>query len=218
MAKRRIGRDRSRLGTILYLGTVISECLAIRPICQRGSRAVRGTPARFVREIVGVMQRPLLNSVRASFNSWGTEIPRVRRCTAKCVQRCCYQAPATTHWNGSKVIDLKSAFGRVRDSYGTTILVITFCEEGVLVLFPDGLVDYSNWPITCRMPPRQLRLHTLRLSALPFFRSLLVLFPDGLVDTGKSPPTPDSRLRGNGGQVKRVSGIRHIQVEAVLVS
>ena len=25
------------------------------------------------------------------------------------------------------------------------------------------------------MPPRQLRLHTLRLSALPFFRSLLVL-------------------------------------------
>ena len=24
------------------------------------------------------------------------------------------------------------------------------------------------------MPPRQLRLHTLRLSALPFFRSLLV--------------------------------------------
>ena len=75
------------------------------------------------------------------------------------------------------MIDLKSAFGRVRDSYGTTILVITFCEEGVLVLFPDGLVD-----------------------------------------TGKSPPTPDSRLRGNNGQVKRVSGIRHIQVEAVLVS
>ena len=31
----------------------------------------------------------------------------------------------------------------------------------------------ANWPITCRMPPRQLRLHTLRLSALPFFRSLL---------------------------------------------
>ncbi len=45
----------------------------------------------------------------------------------------------------------------------------------------------------------------------------LVPFPDGLVDTGKSPPTPDSRLRGNDGQVKRVSGIRHIQVETVLV-
>ena len=27
------------------------------------------------------------------------------------------------------------------------------------------------------MPPRQLRLHTLRLSALPFFRSLLDLVP-----------------------------------------
>ncbi len=26
------------------------------------------------------------------------------------------------------------------------------------------------------MPPRQLRLHTLRLSALPFFRSLLEFF------------------------------------------
>ena len=45
----------------------------------------------------------------------------------------------------------------------------------------------------------------------------LVPFPDGLVDTGKSPPTPDSRLRGNDGQVKRVSDIRHIQVETVLV-
>ena len=44
----------------------------------------------------------------------------------------------------------------------------------------------------------------------------LVLFPDGLVDTGKSPPTPDSRLLWNDGQVKRVSGIRHIQVETVL--
>ena len=44
----------------------------------------------------------------------------------------------------------------------------------------------------------------------------LVPFPDGLVDTGKSPPTRDSRLRGNDGQVKRVSGIRHIQVETVL--
>ena len=31
----------------------------------------------------------------------------------------------------------------------------------------------ANWPITCRMPPGQLRLHTLRLSALPFFRTLL---------------------------------------------
>ena len=46
----------------------------------------------------------------------------------------------------------------------------------------------------------------------------LVPFPDGLVDTGKSPPTPDSRLRGNDGQVKRVSDIRHIQVETVLAS
>ena len=45
----------------------------------------------------------------------------------------------------------------------------------------------------------------------------LVPFPDGLVDTGKSLPTLDSRLRGNDGQVKRVSGIRHIQVETVLV-
>ena len=44
----------------------------------------------------------------------------------------------------------------------------------------------------------------------------LVPFPDGLVDTGKSPPTPDSCFRGNDGQVKRVSGIRHIQVETVL--
>ena len=44
----------------------------------------------------------------------------------------------------------------------------------------------------------------------------LVPFPDGLVDTGKSPPTPDSRASGNDGQVKRVSGIRHIQVETVL--
>ena len=31
------------------------------------------------------------------------------------------------------------------------------------------------------MPPRQLRLHTLRLSALPFFRSLLV---EGVCATG----------------------------------
>ena len=46
----------------------------------------------------------------------------------------------------------------------------------------------------------------------------LVPFPDGLVDTGKSPPNSDSRLRGNDGQVKRVSGIRHIQVETALVS
>ena len=45
----------------------------------------------------------------------------------------------------------------------------------------------------------------------------LVPFPDGLVDTGKSPPTMDSSLRGNDGQAKRVSGIRHIQVEVVLV-
>ena len=45
---------------------------------------------------------------------------------------------------------------------------------------------------------------------------VLVPFPDGLVDTGKSPPTPDSRASGNDGQVKRVSGIRHIQVETVL--
>ena len=44
----------------------------------------------------------------------------------------------------------------------------------------------------------------------------LVPFPDGLVDTGKSPPTPDSRLRGSDGWVKRVSGMRHIQVETVL--
>ena len=44
----------------------------------------------------------------------------------------------------------------------------------------------------------------------------LVPFPDGLVDTGKSLPTPDSRASGNDGQVKRVSGIRHIQVETVL--
>ena len=49
-------------------------------------------------------------------------------------------------------------------------------------------------------------------------QSILVPFPDGFVDTGKSPPTPDSRLRGNDGQVKRVSGIRHIQVETVLGS
>ena len=55
--------------------------------------------------------------------------------------------------------------------------------------------------------------------ALPllFFVLGLVPFPDGLVDTGKSPPTPDSRASGNDGQVKRVSGIRHIQVETVLV-
>ena len=45
----------------------------------------------------------------------------------------------------------------------------------------------------------------------------LVPFPDGLVDTRKSPPTMDSSLRGNDGQAKRVSGIRHIQVEVVLV-
>ena len=45
----------------------------------------------------------------------------------------------------------------------------------------------------------------------------LVPFPDGLVDTGKSPPTPDSRASGNDGQVKRVFGIRHIQMETVLV-
>ena len=44
----------------------------------------------------------------------------------------------------------------------------------------------------------------------------LVPFPDGLVDTRKSPPTMDSSLRGNDGQAKRVSGIRHIQVEVVL--
>ena len=48
-------------------------------------------------------------------------------------------------------------------------------------------------------------------------RHWLVLFPDGLVDIGKSTPTPGPRLLGNDGQVKRVSGIRHIQVEAVLV-
>ena len=55
--------------------------------------------------------------------------------------------------------------------------------------------------------------------ALPllFFVLGLVPFPDGLVDTGKSSPTPDSRASGNDGQVKRVSGIRHIQVETVLV-
>ena len=58
------------------------------------------------------------------------------------------------------------------------------------------------WPYLARAPPRPHRA--------------LVLFPDGLVDTGKSPPTPDSRLLGNDGQVKRVSGIRHIQVETVL--
>ena len=44
----------------------------------------------------------------------------------------------------------------------------------------------------------------------------LVPVPDSLVDTGKSLPTVDSSLRGNDGQVKRVSGIRHIQVETVL--
>ena len=46
---------------------------------------------------------------------------------------------------------------------------------------------------------------------------LLVPFPVGFVDTGKSPPTLDSRASGNDGQVKRVSGIRHIQMETVLV-
>ena len=46
--------------------------------------------------------------------------------------------------------------------------------------------------------------------------SKLVPFPDSLADTGKSLPTVDSSLRGNDGQVKRVSGIRHIQVETVL--
>ena len=45
----------------------------------------------------------------------------------------------------------------------------------------------------------------------------LVPFPVGFVDTGKSPPTLDSRASGNDGQVKRVSGIRHIQMETVLV-
>ena len=45
---------------------------------------------------------------------------------------------------------------------------------------------------------------------------VLVPVPDSLVDTGKSLPTVDSSLRGNDGQVKRVSGIRHIQVEKVL--
>ena len=57
------------------------------------------------------------------------------------------------------------------------------------------------------------------IAALLFFSSFalaLVPFPDGLVDTGKSPPTPDSRASGNDGHVKRVSGIRHIQVETVL--
>ena len=48
-------------------------------------------------------------------------------------------------------------------------------------------------------------------------RGALVPVPDSLVDTGKSLPTVDSSLRGNDGQVKRVSGIRHIQVETVLV-
>ncbi len=47
--------------------------------------------------------------------------------------------------------------------------------------------------------------------------SNLVPVPDSLVDTGKSLPTVDSSLRGNDVQVKRVSGIRHIQVETVLV-
>ena len=44
----------------------------------------------------------------------------------------------------------------------------------------------------------------------------LVPFPVGFVDTGKSPPTLDSRASGNDGQVKPVSGIRHIQMETVL--
>ena len=44
----------------------------------------------------------------------------------------------------------------------------------------------------------------------------LVPVPDSLVDTGKSLPTVDSTLLGNDGQVKRVSSIRHIQVETVL--
>ena len=47
---------------------------------------------------------------------------------------------------------------------------------------------------------------------------VLVLVPDGFVDTGKSPPNPDSRASGNDGQVKRVSDIRHIQMETVLAS
>ena len=44
----------------------------------------------------------------------------------------------------------------------------------------------------------------------------LVPFPDGFVDTGKSPPTLDSRASGNDRQVKRISGIRYIQMETVL--
>ena len=76
-------------------------------------------------------------------------------------------------------------------------------------------LEEKGWAVL-RIPEHELRNKT-SLSGTATRVAKLVLFPDGLVDTGKSPSTPDSRLLGNDGQVKRVSGIRHIQVETVLV-
>ena len=66
-----------------------------------------------------------------------------------------------------------------------------------------------SWRMTRlrRLPPTICAFH-LGFSLVPF--------PDGLVDTGKVTSNPDSRASGNDGQVKRVSGIRHIQMETVL--
>ena len=77
----------------------------------------------------------------------------------------------------------------------------------------------AGWDPGSSLPKCRIRCHPNGIGGIlrhNLAKEKLVLFPDGLVDTGKSPSTPDSRLLGNDGQVKRVSGIRHIQVETVL--
>ena len=73
----------------------------------------------------------------------------------------------------------------------------TQTDEGLRQVILKFIADFANWDNAAKA-------------------EYLVPVPDGFVDTGKSPPTPDSRASGNDGQVKRVSDIRHIQMETVL--
>ncbi len=95
--------------------------------------------------------------------------------------------------------------------------------EGVNV---DDVLDFMSSTITVGPPAYDVAVTAIEVPDGPVNQGNivditvtienLVPVPDSLVDTGKSLPTVDSSLRGNDGQVKRVSGIRHIQVETVL--